>query len=101
MNAADAMPDGGELRVALRPRSQGGIAIEVSDTGSGIPAEDLERVFDPFYTTKPAGHGNGLGLSVVRSIVGDHGGDIDVRSELGVGTTFTIELPVSRAPTRA
>jgi signal transduction histidine kinase len=100
MNAADAMPDGGELRVALRARDRGGIEVEVGDTGMGIPGDDLGRIFDPFYTTKPAGHGNGLGLSVVRSIVGDHGGDIEVRSDVGVGTTFTIQLPVSSAPTR-
>ena len=100
MNAADAMPDGGELHVALRARSPAGIEVEVGDTGMGIPGDDLGRIFDPFYTTKPAGHGNGLGLSVVRSIVGDHGGDIDVQSEVGVGTTFTIQLPVSNAPTR-
>ena len=100
MNAADAMPDGGELHVALRARSPAGIEVEVRDTGMGIPGDDLGRIFDPFFTTKPAGHGNGLGLSVVRSIVGDHGGDIEVRSEVGVGTTFTIQLPVSSAPTR-
>src|SRR5574338_238342 len=96
MNAADAMPDGGELRVVLRA-APGGVEVEVADTGTGIAAADVERVFDPFYTTKPAGHGNGLGLSVVRSIVGDHGGDIEVQSEVGVGTTFTVLLPLSGA----
>lgn len=101
LNAADAMPDGGELRVALRPRGAGEVEVAVSDTGSGIAEEDLARVFDPFYTTKAAGHGHGLGLAVARTIVGDHGGDIEVHSEAGGGTTFTVSLPVSRGPTAA
>jgi signal transduction histidine kinase len=99
MNAADAMPEGGALRVALRPLP-GEVEIEVTDSGAGIAATDLERVFDPFFTTKPAGEGNGLGLSVARSIVGDHGGEIDVASEPGRGTTFHILLPVPATPSR-
>ena len=93
MNAADAMPEGGALRVALRPLP-GEVEIEVADSGAGIAPADLGRVFDPFFTTKPAGEGNGLGLSVARSIVTDHGGEIEVASEPGHGTTFRIVLPV-------
>jgi signal transduction histidine kinase len=103
MNAADAMQDGGELRVALRPLP-GEVEIEVGDTGAGIAAPDLARIFDPFFTTKPAGEGNGLGLSVARNIVTDHGGQIEVQSAAGEGTTFRIRLPIpskSRPGSRA
>jgi signal transduction histidine kinase len=93
LNAADAMPKGGTLRVELRPAGDGGVEVSVADTGVGIADADLPRIFDPFFTTKPAGEGNGLGLSVVRSIVGDHGGEVDVESRPGAGTTFRIHLP--------
>jgi signal transduction histidine kinase len=103
LNAVDAMPEGGELRVSLRARGDE-VEIEVADSGEGIAEEDLPRLFDPFFTTKPAGEGSGLGLSVARSIVTDHGGEIDVRSGVGQGTTFRIVLPAARAsgePARA
>jgi len=93
INAIDAMPDGGTLGITLRLVDPKTIAIKVSDTGSGIPAEELETIFEPFYTTKAAGHGNGLGLVVVQGIVGEHGGEIEARSELGKGTEFEIHLP--------
>jgi signal transduction histidine kinase len=96
LNAADAMPNGGELRVELGERD-GGVRVQVADTGVGINRSDLERIFEPFYTTKEAGHGNGLGLMVCKGIVADHGGRIDVASEPGAGTEFTILLRPSGA----
>jgi signal transduction histidine kinase len=97
LNAADAMPDGGVLEVTLAPHGDGKreVAVEVADTGCGIAPNDLEHVFDPFFTTKTAGEGNGLGLSVVRSIVTEHGGTIDVESRAGQGTRFRVVLPLA------
>jgi signal transduction histidine kinase len=93
LNAADAMPDGGELHVSLRAGEGGGIEVAVADTGCGIAAQHLPRIFEPFFTTKPAGEGNGLGLMVVKGIVTDHGGSIEASSELGQGTEFRVCLP--------
>ncbi len=93
LNACDAMAErGGALRVATRPLD-GGVEIRIEDTGCGIPPETLERIFEPFYTTKPRGQGTGLGLLVTRSIVVEHGGTIDVESRVGKGSAFTIRLP--------
>ena len=97
LNAADAMPDGGSLRVSLEVDEDGEGQVSVADTGSGIPEADLEHIFDPFFTTKPAGEGNGLGLVVAKGIVGDHGGRLDVTSTEGEGTEFQIALPVAGA----
>jgi signal transduction histidine kinase len=94
-NAVQAMPDGGTLRVNLS-RAEGVVAIAVQDTGIGIPTENLHRVFDPFFTTKPEGEGTGLGLSVSYGIVSHHNGRIEVESEVGKGTTFTILLPMEQ-----
>lgn len=93
INALQAMPDGG--RIHIRTRAVGGHSVELSvtDTGMGIPQEKLERIFVPFFTTKTKG--TGLGLSVVQKIVENHGGHIEVTSEVGVGTTFRITLPVA------
>ena len=67
--------------------------IAVRDNGHGIPAEKIKEIFNPFFTTKPVGQGTGLGLSVSYGIIQEHGGSIEVDSEVGVGTTFTITLP--------
>lgn len=93
LNAVDAMPDGGELRVSMRPDPAGGVELAVRDSGHGIAKGELERVFEPFFTTKPAGEGSGLGLMVARGIVDEHGGEIDVESAEGQGTEFRIRLP--------
>ncbi|MGZ8845895.1 MAG: ATP-binding response regulator [Pyrinomonadaceae bacterium] len=93
-NAIDAMPDGGTL--ALRALQSGTrVLIEVKDTGIGIPPENMTKIFDPFFTTKDIGQGTGLGLAVCYGILSDHGGRLDVRSTVDVGTTFTITLPVA------
>lgn len=93
LNAADAMPQGGTLRVSLKPVGNNGVEVRVADTGLGIPPEKLAQIFDPFFTTKTAGQGHGLGLVVAKGIVLDHEGSVDVRSELGRGTEFQITLP--------
>ncbi len=93
-NAIDAMPDGGTL--TLRAARSGAQAIvEIKDSGIGIPPENLAKIFDPFFTTKDVGSGTGLGLAVCYGIVSEHGGRLDVRSNVGVGTTFTISLPIA------
>jgi two-component system NtrC family sensor kinase len=122
-NAIQAMPEGGELKVltAYRPRARSPdgspgspqrlaqglvlsgvegmdgtdcVAVEVHDTGTGISEEDLPRIFDPFFTTKEVGQGTGLGLSISYGIVESHGGRIEVETEVGRGSTFTVMLPV-------
>lgn len=94
LNALDAMGDGGSL--TLRSRRIPGrteAAIDVVDTGAGIPKSELPKIFEPFYTTKPPGQGTGLGLSIAYAIVQDHGGRIEVQSELGAGSVFSVILP--------
>lgn len=95
LNAAQAMEARGEICIESGVED-GRICIRVSDTGRGIPPEVLPRIFDPFFTTHDVGGGTGLGLTVSRDIVAAHGGSIEVESEVGVGTTFTICLPVNR-----
>lgn len=114
VNAKDAMPAGGELEINaedvkidtsshlsqdLQPGTY--IKIKVSDTGSGIPPKHLREIFQPFFTTKETGKGTGLGLSIVQSIVKNHGGYIDVESEVGKGTQFSVYLPASRSMARS
>ena len=94
MNALHAMEDGGTLRIGLG-QEQDGIKLTVGDTGHGIPKDELQNIFEPFYTTKEFGKGTGLGLTVVKGIIEEHHGTITVDSEEGKGTKFTILLPKS------
>jgi len=93
-NSLDAMPGGGTLSISVS-HTPTGARLQVSDTGTGIDAALLPRIFDPWVTTKAAGHGSGLGLSITRDVVTAHGGTISATSEHGVGATFTIDLPAS------
>ncbi len=98
LNARDAMPEGGELRIMTRQRN-GDAILQVHDTGSGISQEHIDKVYDPFFTTKGVGKGTGLGLSVSYGIIQEHRGTITVESDPGHGTTFRISLPASEADT--
>jgi two-component system NtrC family sensor kinase len=95
MNARDAMPAGGVLNIRTAC-SNGTVEVEVSDTGVGIPRDQMHRIFDPFFTTKSTGRGTGLGLSVSYGIIKEHAGKIDVKSAPGRGTQFRLEFPVAR-----
>jgi two-component system NtrC family sensor kinase len=97
INALDATEAGGHIDITTRlafSEGRKGIEIGIADTGHGISAEHLDRIFDPFYTTKEVGKGTGLGLSVSLGIVERHGGSIRVQSQVGKGSTFTIWLPL-------
>lgn len=112
INARDAMPEGGRLEIEVNHfdgttadakhrgtlRAQSHVLLTVADNGEGIPLEIVDRVFDPFFTTKAQGKGTGLGLATVLGIVRSCGGDINVFSEPGMGTTFSIYLPVATEP---
>ena len=93
-NAKDAIDRGGEIKIETDIGEGDTINIRVGDTGKGIPTENLGKIFDPFYTTKPPGKGTGLGLSICHGIIEKLGGDISVASKAGKGTTFTISLPL-------
>jgi signal transduction histidine kinase len=95
LNSIHAMEGGGLIHVEGMSGPPGYIKVEFSDTGIGISAEKIESVFDPFYTTKLVGQGTGLGLSIVYGIIKKHGGYIEVRSKVNVGTTFAIFLPIA------
>ena len=97
LNAIQAMPAGGKLSILTQPGRQvdgnlQNIKVQVTDSGPGIPAEMIPRLFDPFFTTKYGG--TGLGLTITHSIIDGHKGFIDVESQIGQGTTFTLTLPV-------
>jgi signal transduction histidine kinase len=92
-NALDAMPGGGALSIAASPYAHG-VRVEVADTGSGIPAEIIDRLFEPWVTTKPRGQGTGLGLAIVRDVVRAHGGSVSVRNQ-ATGAVFVIDLPAT------
>jgi two-component system NtrC family sensor kinase len=95
VNAAEAMPGGGILTITTAPsEDQKAVWIDFADTGEGISRENISRIFDPFFTTKELGKGTGLGLSTSYGIIDGHGGRIDVKSQMGKGTSFRIELPV-------
>jgi two-component system, NtrC family, sensor kinase len=97
LNARDAMPKGGWLTIATRLEADAAV-VEIRDTGSGIPAEQLSRIYDPFFTTKEIGKGTGLGLSITYGIVQEHGGTITCDSAVGQGTRFMLRLPLASAP---
>ena len=92
-NAAQSIAEEGTVTVRSRVENQR-IRIDITDTGSGIPADVLPHIFDNFYTTKPAGEGTGLGLPIAKTIVTEHGGEIKVESHVGKGTTFSVYLPI-------
>jgi CheY-like chemotaxis protein len=101
VNAAQAIPEGQpdahQITVETRLVPPDRVVAEVSDTGSGIPPDTLKRIFDPFFTTKPVGVGTGLGLAICHSTVAALGGEIEVRSKVGKGSTFRISLPITGA----
>jgi signal transduction histidine kinase len=94
-NAIKFTPEGGTVAVSVSPNSGGGVHLEISDTGVGIPADEIDKLFDRFFraSTSAVAQGTGLGLSIVKSIVDVHGGTVSVDSVEGVGTTFTVDLP--------
>ncbi len=94
LNACEAMGEGGTLMVSTSTREER-VVVKVTDTGCGIKREHLDQIFEPFFTTKPVGKGTGLGLSVSYGILQQHGGTLEVESELGKGTTFTVTLPTA------
>ena len=100
LNARDAMPRGGWLTVTTRIEGDHAVA-EVADTGTGIPPEQLARIYDPFFTTKAMGQGTGLGLSISYGIVREHDGTIRCDSAIGQGTRFTLMLPFAVPALRA
>ncbi|QJR13418.1 ATP-binding protein [Usitatibacter palustris] len=100
-NAAQSMEGKPRGKITITTRSieaAGMVAIEVADTGTGIAPEILPKIFDPFFTTKPVGKGTGLGLSIAYKIANQHGGFIDVQTEVGVGSVFTLNLPLQPPP---
>jgi two-component system sensor histidine kinase AtoS len=90
-NARQVMQPGGQVRVATRAGMGGEVVVEIADTGPGIPADSIEKIFEPFFSKR--GGGTGLGLAIARQMVENHGGRIEVDSKLGEGTTFRIHLP--------
>lgn len=94
VNAIQAMPDGGEILISVRENPKH-VILSISDTGTGIPEENMSKLYLPFFTTKP--EGNGLGLVEVQKVVQAHGGSIDATSTLDKGTTFVIKLPKIRS----
>jgi signal transduction histidine kinase len=102
INGIQAMEQGGELTIlAEQLENSDVIVLRVMDTGTGISSENMSKIFDPFFTTKDVGAGTGLGLSVTYGIIEQHGGKISVESEIGKGTTFTLEFPVRQDQERA
>ena len=93
VNAAQAIEKKGEIRIATK-LINGYVQIKISDTGCGIPKDNLNKIFDPFFTTKEVGKGTGLGMNIAYGIIKKHKGSIEVESTIGKGTTFIIKLPV-------
>jgi signal transduction histidine kinase len=100
-NALDAMPQGGQLKISTQiqftqvPSRENGrwVEISIADTGIGITEESKKRIFDPFFTTKKIGEGTGLGLAICEKIIKEHAGRLEVESEVGKGSTFSIFIP--------
>lgn len=97
INAVQAMTGGGTIQVQVQPHGTDHLRVDVRDTGKGIESEHLQHIFEPFFTTKGVGRGTGLGLAVTYALVKRHGGTIEVASEVGVGTTFSVYLPIPAA----
>jgi two-component system NtrC family sensor kinase len=97
VNAAQAVGDEGEVSITSR-LEDAWVVVTISDTGCGIPADQIHRIFDPFFTTKAVGEGTGLGLATSYGIIERHGGTIAVDSKIGAGTTFTVKIPIQAAP---
>ncbi len=97
MNALDATPAGGHVSLETQHEGDGTVVLTVADDGAGIPPEHLDKIFSPFFTTKPVGQGTGLGLAICHGIVASHGGEIRVDSEVGRGTRMALALPVGDA----
>jgi len=95
LNARDAIPDGGRITLSTKTLDDGSLMVEVADTGISIAADNVAKIYDPFYTTKGVGRGTGLGLAVSYGIVQEHAGHINVDSTPGQGTTFRITLPTA------
>ena len=96
-NAIQAIEEEGDIFISTEYLSEEKLVrIEIRDTGVGIEKDNVEKIFDPFYTTKDVGQGTGLGLSISYGIVKSHGGQIQVESQVGEGTTFHIDLPIYR-----
>jgi two-component system NtrC family sensor kinase len=93
VNAGHAIETHGTITITTNRSGEDSVQIKISDTGSGIPDEAKSKIFDPFFTTKEVGKGTGLGLNLSYNIITKHGGTIDVESDVGKGTTFTITLP--------
>jgi signal transduction histidine kinase len=100
-NAAQAIEQHGEIVITTKQRGSDHVSIAISDTGCGIPEENLPKIRDPFFTTKDVGTGTGLGLSIVDEIIRSHGGELLVESKVGKGSTFTVVLPIKQAPNPA
>jgi hypothetical protein len=100
LNARDAIPDGGSITISTFSHDRDSVTVEIADTGIGISAENVPKIYDPFYTTKGVGRGTGLGLAVTYGIVQEHSGHITVESKPGQGTIFRITLPAAHARAR-
>ena len=96
INAIQAMKDGGQLTVRGYKEGQL-VKVEVKDSGCGIAQENMSRIYDPFFTTKPTGEGTGLGLWLTYEIIRNYGGEIMVESEVGKGSSFTLSFPLNQA----
>ena len=96
VNACQAMPNGGRVTVTTEPETDAYLKVTISDSGVGIPREDVERIFKMYYTTKP--EGTGIGLALVRRVVDLHHGSIEIRSTVGQGTNVIVGLPTNPGP---